>query len=104
MELMMACELAFPTPTEGETPQLPRCGVVGSAAGRWRGDTQPPPFSVVSFFFVTWPYLAIRKIRVLMTRTDETGLPPKHLFQEQEIAKRIGIFGDLKKCRDFGLW
>ena len=45
------------------------------------------------FEYTTWPFLAIRKTRVLPERTtddgrrttDETGLPP--LFFEQKIAK-----------------
>ena len=58
--------------------------------GRWgsygplsAADTKPPPSSAVSFFFATWPFLAIRNVRVLGFTTtddddddDETGLPP----------------------------
>ena len=44
------------------------------------------------FFFATWPFLAIRNVRVLGTRTDgrrRTTKPgsPQTPFQEQKIAK-----------------
>ena len=61
-----------------------------------RGDTLPPPSSAVSFFFATWPFLAIRKTRVLPDTADDDGrnrAPPlKPLwFFEQETATELGL-------------
>ena len=75
-------------------------------AGRWARRTLPPPSSAVSFFFATWPFLAIRKTRVLPDtdgRTDgrrrRNRAPPRPPFQEQKIAKILSpfFFGDFKK-------
>ena len=78
MVLMMACELTFSTPTErGTFPncQTAGCGA-GVATGRWARRHAAPAVVGRFIFFATWPFLAIRKTRVLGFRTteDETGL------------------------------
>ena len=73
-----------------------------------RGDTLPPPSSAVSFFFATWPFLAIRNVRVLgfTDDGDETGLPPLNpLVLRTENRQNFGanFFFQKKIWRQFFL-
>ena len=58
----------------------------GVSMGPLSADTQPPPSSADSDWFLT-------QTRVLGTRTDETGLPPLKppWFLEQETATELGF-------------
>ena len=51
------------------------------------------------FFFATWPFLAIRNVRVLgfTTTTDETGLPPDPLLRTENRQIFIANFFFKKK-------
>ena len=63
---------------KGHVPKLPAVGGAGVATGRWTWRHEAPAVVGRFIFFATWPFLAIRRIRVLGTRrrTDEAGLTP----------------------------